>query len=106
MPPEKPFGGDAVGLTAVGLPTGVRFTADRANAIGVGTELLAIKVASFLSEPRDRDFRAVVRLVFASPGESVDVPLKRGRYAVGMRFTLLATGQTMALLRLGIIEVG
>ncbi|MBS1712778.1 MAG: hypothetical protein JST30_00425 [Armatimonadetes bacterium] len=70
------------------------------------TELLAVKVVSGLSAPRDRDFRVVGRVVFTEAGQSVDVPLKRGRYAVAVRFVLAATGQATEVLRGGFVEAG
>jgi hypothetical protein len=105
-PPAAPFGGDAVVFEAGAVPGGLRWTADRANAPGVVTELLAAPVQSALAEPRDRDHRTVGRKVFTEAGQAVTVPLRPGRYAVAVRFVLRATGQTGPALRLGVVQVG
>ena len=105
LPPNAPFGGDAVIVTASGTSTGVRYTSDRANATGVVTELLAARVVSALAAPRDRDYRVVGRYEFTTVGESVDVPLNRGRYAVAVRFVLASTGQATEVLRSGVVSI-
>jgi hypothetical protein len=106
LPPASPFGGDAANLVVEGLAGALRFTADRPNSTGVVTELLALSVRSALSEPRDRDYRALARVAFVSGGLSVEVAARPGRHAVAARFLLRATGQATGVLRLGVVEVG
>jgi len=106
LPPDEPFGGDAVRCKVLGLAGAIRWTADRANSPGVVTELLAVRVASALAEPRDRDLRIVERVAYSVAGQSVDVPLRTGMYAVAIRFLAIGTGQAGNVLRLGTVRVG
>ena len=106
LPPDSPFGGDAVHLSVEPVVGGLRWTADRPNADGVVTELLAARVQSALAEPRDRDYRTVGRAVFVPGGLSADVSLRPGRYAVAVRFVLKPTGQAGGVLRLGVVSAG
>ncbi|MCW5937608.1 MAG: hypothetical protein KIT11_09920 [Fimbriimonadaceae bacterium] len=106
LPPASPFGGDAVAVTVAALPEALRYAADRANAEGVVTELMAARVRSALAEPRDRDYRILGRARFVEGGLDVDVPVPPGRYAVAVRFVKIATGQASAVLRLGTASVG
>lgn len=106
LPPDAPFGGDAVEVAVDGTSSTIRFVADRPNSTGVATELMAVAVRSAISEPRDRDYRILGRMAFAKGALSCEVPATPGRHAVGVRFVLRATGQSTGVLRLGIVRVG
>lgn len=130
-PPATPFGGDAVVIT-VSLPSGrgsggveslaeggstpslpsprgegslLAFSADRANAEGVVTELLAQPLVN--ARRRVYGDRYVSRgfVAFDGPG-TVEAPCEAGAHALAYRFVRAATGQETALFELGVVEVG
>ena len=118
-PPEGPFGGDSLGLTVSTAfrplpqpplqdePLGeeaLRFSADRANAEGVVTELLTQPLVN--ARRRVYPDRYVSRgfVAFAGP-ETMEVPCEPGAYACAFRFVRAATGQATAIFELGVVEV-
>jgi hypothetical protein len=105
-PPEAAFLGDAVVVTAEGAAGAVRFTASGPNQPGVATELLLAPVRSWLARPNANAFRSRGFAAFAGSSLSVDVPARPGRHACAARFVLVGTGQSSALVRLGVVEVG
>ncbi len=106
LPPAAPFAGDAVAVAATAAPGALVYSPDRANAAGIVTELLGVRVRSWLANPRDRDFRALGQAAFSGAGAAVSVPVKSGRYATAVRFVRVASGQSSSVLRLGVLGVG
>lgn len=104
LPPTEAFGGDAVRVTVAAEPGGVRFSADRANAAGVVTELLLCPLRSRHEVPRPRSYRGQG---FVSFGSSLSkfVPALPGPYACGVRFVKTATGQASEVLVVGRVTV-
>lgn len=118
LPPARPFLGDGVtvvaqasrpanpepaGAEAGATSGGLRFSADRANAPGVVTELLI--------QPLENARRKAYRDKYASrgfvafDGAPVEVAVAPGAYACAYRFVRPETGQETALVELGVAVV-
>lgn len=104
LPPTEAFGGDAVRVTVAGEPGGVRFSADRANAVGVVTELLLCPLRSRHEVPRPRSYRGQGFVVFGSSLSKLVTALP-GPYACAVRFVRSATGQASEVLVVGRVVV-
>lgn len=130
-PPERAFTGDGVVVEVTGnalpLPTlpgrsaslpgdlplqdkplgeGVlRFSADRANAPGVVTELLVQPLVNAYRRSYSDRYASAGFHAFAGPGE-VAVPVKAGAVACAYQFVVPATGQEGALVELGTVVAG
>ena len=119
-PPERAFTGDSV-IVGVGgggtlsaptlpSPTGVgeafvRFSADRANAPGVVTELLAQPLANAYRRSYKDRYASAGFHAFPAAG-TFEVSVRAGAVALAYRFVLAATGQETALVELGTFVVG
>ena len=104
-PPAAPFGGDAVRVAVSASADGVAFTASAANAPGVFTELLLQPLASVHRRAYPRNYRSQGFVAFTGAGDSRTVLVSPGTYAVAVRFTLTATGQSTPALSLGVVQV-
>ena len=79
--------------------------ADRANAPGVVTEIVAQPLVNARRAVYEDKYAAKAFVAFEG-AETVEVPLTRGCWALGYRFVLAATGQETAIVALGIATVG
>ena len=82
------------------------FTASGPNAEGVVTELLTQRLKSRLRTPVGERYRSAGFVAFAAGALTVEVPVKRGAVAVGVRFVRADTGQESPIVELGVLEVG
>ena len=105
LPPTEAFGGDAVRVTVVAEPGGVRFSADRENAAGVITELLLCPLRSRHEVPRPRSYRGQGSVSFGA-SLSEFVPALAGSYSCAIRFVSTATGQASEVLVVGRVMIG
>ncbi len=105
LPPEAPFLGDCLRVTAVGAEGGVTFRADRPNGPDVTTVLMLQRLRSYgdARNPEKARWQRAVR--FAEGGLSVTVPARRGVYEAAIRLYKTATGQSTPLTWLGQLEV-
>lgn len=105
MPPVGDFAGDVVTVSAAAVAGGIRFTADRANAVGVTTELMLQKLPNVRRMP-GKVYKAVAFEAFEPGSLAVDVPMEPGVYACAFRFVEIATGrQTLPMPIAGLLEV-
>lgn len=104
-PPSDPFGGDALTFTLAPAPGGVQVTADRPNAPGVVTELMLQRLPSVHCRTYLQRYRTARFTAFDS-GLSVVLPCGPGVWAVAARFVRASTGQTVATMEIGVVEVG
>lgn len=104
LPPAGDFLGDSITLSASGVPGGVAFTASGPNAPGVATELLVQALKNERQKPTTR-YKSAGFVAFV-PGHLTETrSLEPGWYAVGYRFVEPATGQSVAELLLGKVQV-
>lgn len=104
-PPASPFLGDGLGLTVESTPLGLRFTASAANAPGVVTEILVQALASIHRTAYAERYRSKGFVPFSGAGDTFELDLRQGAYAVAYRFVRAATGQQTAFAQLGTIVV-
>lgn len=106
IPPTTAFLGDGVVVSAMGLSGGVRFTGSGPNSSGVATELLLQPLASPGRRGDPGKYRIAGVHAFASVGDPVEVPCRRGPALAAVRFVSLESGQSSALIPLGRVTVG
>jgi hypothetical protein len=104
-PPAGGFGGDTVTLTVSGVDGKITFTASKANAAGVKTELLIQKLASKARRTYEEKYRTASFVAFATGSLSSVVNAEAGIYATAYRFVNTATGQDSDIVQLGIVDL-
>ena len=104
-PPDKPFVGDTVIVTAAGREGAVVFTANHANGTGVKTELLLQKLVSRARVPSKTGYRSQAFAAFAAGSLSATISARKGWYAPAIRFVNPLTGEDMGLVSLPLVQV-
>jgi len=91
-PPALPFGGDNVTVTVTRVDGKITFTADKANAANVTTELLIQPLRNIFRKPTPNyTSKAFFTFVTGALSKVLNVPV--GAYSVAIRFVNSATGQ-------------
>ncbi|MCE9557561.1 MAG: hypothetical protein K8R88_01280 [Armatimonadetes bacterium] len=104
VPPVGAFPGDSVRFSCVSVSGAVRVSGSVANAAGVVTEVLLQKLPSVHCRTYLQRYRTTAFHAF-SAGESLDLPVSPGVYAVATRFVYAATGQATDLIETGVVAV-
>ena len=104
-PASAAFSGDTVAVTAVAKTGGILYTADKANAEGVTTELLLQTLRSAGRLPTASDYRSKQFIAFAAGSLSATVAVPAGSYAPAIRFVNPRTGQETAIFPLPVVHV-
>lgn len=103
-PPSTPFGGDVVAFTVTAGTGKLTFTADKANAAGVTTELLIQPLVNKNRKP-GKAYKSAGFFTFTSGSLSRDVAVPAGWYAAAYRFVMSATGQDTQVQTLAVHQV-
>lgn len=103
-PPSAPFGGDVVQFTVTTSTGKMTFTADKANAAGVTTELLIQPLVNKNRKP-GKAYKSAGFFTFTSGSLSKDILIPPGWYAAAYRFVQSATGQDTQIQTLTIHQV-
>lgn len=104
LPPTVPFGGDSMAAT---LGTGTEtFTlqVSKGNGPGLVTEVLAQRLASIHRATYDEKYRSQGFSAWAA-GTTISISAKPGIYAVAIRVVKVATGESGAILPMGVVTV-
>lgn len=96
-PPNAPFAGDTLTLTAHAEAGAIAWQASGPNALGIVTELLVQPMRRASSSPSMEKYRTLTFTAFTEQNQKAATPLAPGLWACAVRFTDLATGQTTAL---------
>lgn len=105
-PPTTAFTGDDVLVTVSAGPGKVTFTANKANAANVTTELLLQPLASPNVKPQSKQYRSKAFFQFVSGTLTKDVAVPAGYWAAGYRFVNKNTGQETEIIPLTVNLVG
>ena len=108
MPHDAPaadFTGDSVTVTATSSAGRITYTANKANAESVKTELLLQPLRSAGRLPVEDGYRSKQFVAFATGSLSVTIEVPAGSYAPAYRFVNPRTGQEIALVALPVVRV-
>ena len=103
--PTGPFDGDTVAVTTATATGKITFTANKANAESVKTELLLQRLVSAGREPQPGQYRTQQYIAFATGSLSASVTLTPGTYAPAYRFVSARTGQEAGIVTLPVVTV-
>ena len=103
--PATDFSGDSVTVTATSSAGRLTYTASKANAEGVKTELLLQPLRSAGRLPVADGYRSKQFMAFAAGSLSVTLEVPAGSYAPAIRFVNPRTGQETALVALPVVHV-
>ena len=121
LPPTTAFAGDGirVGVADLSLDQGtgphprpspeggvLRFVANAANAPGVVTELLMVRLPNANRRPQIKDYRTRGFVAFTAGRLTAEVPCEPGVWALAVRFVRESTGQEGEVIEIGVREVG
>ncbi len=99
-PPSVAFGGDAVTVTVAATTGKISFTANKANAVNVTTELLLQPLKNIYRKPTN-NYPSLGFFPFTSGGLTTSLTVTPGAYSVAIRFVNSATGQQVDKVVLG-----
>jgi hypothetical protein len=103
LPPSAEFEGDTVNVTASAVDGVITFTANKANATSVTTELLIQPLANMFRKPRPTYVsKGFFTFVTGTLTKTLTVP--PGAYSVAIRFVNSATGQQVDHVVLGTVN--
>ena len=105
-PPASPFLGDGITVTVSANGPALVFTGSGPNAANVVTELLIQPLKSGARTPLKRDYRSANFASFSHSFPGALVVCGAGWVACAVRFVRVDTGQSSALLELGVVQVG
>lgn len=104
-PPSLVFTGDALSPVITAEAGAIQISSSAPNAGGVTTELLLQPLAGQNRRTYVERYRAAAFHTFSADSSSVSLPVRAGWYAMAIRFVLLATGQSSAVVELGKVQV-
>lgn len=102
VPPSASFVGDLPAVTVAAEAGQITFTAARANAPGVVTELMLQRLASPRRQPSTR-YTSAAFAAYTPEHLTETVTVEPSAYACAVRFVLAATGQAGAVFPLGVV---
>ncbi len=105
-PPSGVFLGDIVRVSVVGLSGQIRFTADRANAAGMVTELLIQRLSGPNNAPKPDGYRSAGFVSFVAGSLSSNVAASPGAYSCAERFVEGSSGRMGESVVVGTVMVG
>lgn len=108
-PPTTRFAGDSLAVTT--QPGGARgtvtFVASASNKAGVKTELMGVRLASADRSPAKPDDVSLAFVAFdEGDGNTADVALAPGTWALGYRFVSALSGEAKPVVDLGTMAIG
>ncbi|MEQ1821691.1 MAG: hypothetical protein ABL949_04210 [Fimbriimonadaceae bacterium] len=105
MPPTTAFAGDTVTISVVASAGTLTFSASKANAANVTTEILLQPLPSANRKPSLQGMRHKAFQAFASGSLSLPITVPPGYYAAAYRFVNTLTGQTTLPVMLAVNQV-
>lgn len=103
VPPASEFAGDNVVVTVTANDGTITFTANKANATSVTTELLLQPLKNVFRKPT-ANYASKGFFTFATGTLSKTLTVTPGAYAVAIRFVSTATGQEVDKVLLGTVN--
>ncbi|MEQ1822909.1 MAG: hypothetical protein ABL949_10375 [Fimbriimonadaceae bacterium] len=104
-PPTTAFAGDTITISVVASAGTLTFSASKANAANVTTEILLQPLKSANRKPSLKEMRHKAFQAFATGSLSLPITVPPGYYAAAYRFVNTLTGQTTLPVMLAVNQV-